>query len=186
MHVAEPDEPVALDAVPEKILAAEVHGAHCSLPHAVQPFVRAPEFAEARHLQHERDGAYALKVGLPCGDKIEPHEPKARVADFDNAHERYVVHAVAYRVVIAGRLSADVRHRLAHALAEPDAHLHAARTHAADLDAAVQLAPEVQTTRTGVTNVRVRGSVRSGIAAKAPSAADKTTRNAMARAEAPA
>ena len=144
MHVAEPDEPVALDAVPEIILAAEMDGAHSRVEYAVQALVRTPEFAEARHRPHKRNGAYALEVDFARGDEVKPHEAKASVADFDNAHERYVVHAVAYRVVVAGRLRPDVRHRLANALPEADAHLHAARAHAPDLEPAVQFAPEIQ------------------------------------------
>ena len=55
VHVAEPDEAVALDAVPEVFLHVEVHGVGAGLPDAVEAFVVAPERADVGQvadLQH--------------------------------------------------------------------------------------------------------------------------------------
>ena len=80
------------------------------------------------------------------------------VANLDDSHERNVMHAVAYRMVVSGGLLSDFGHRLANAFAESHAHLHASRAHATDLDAAVQLASEIEQYRSRLAVVFHRAS----------------------------
>ena len=146
MRVAHPHEAVALDAVPEVLLAAEVRGARGGVEDGVE--ARVARLERARHLPrtHQRHGAHELELEPPRGDEVDPHEAEARVADLALAHVRHVDHAVADRVVVPGPALAEVRHRLRHGLAEADARLHVARAGGghAELEAAVQLAAEVE------------------------------------------
>ena len=161
VRVAHPHEAVALDAVPEEVLAAEVDRAHGRLPDAVEAFVGRAERPHARHRAHEGDRAHEFKRRLPLRQQVDAHEAETRVADLQHAEVRQLVDGVAHGVVVRRPLLADIDHRLADGLAEADADPRAVREFAvSDLEAAVELAPEVEEHARRVAVVHERAAAR--------------------------
>ena len=69
VHVAQPDEAVALDAVPEVILHVEVHGVGAGLPDLVEPLVGALERADIRNVAQGQDRAHLAELDLDAWDR---------------------------------------------------------------------------------------------------------------------
>ena len=145
VRISHPHEAVALDAVPEIGLAAEMDRLHGGLEHGVEPLVRRTERPEALHRPHDRHGTHVLKLKAAVSRVVDPRETESRLSDLALSEPRKVDYAVAYRVVVARPALTELAHRLRHRLAEPHARTRAfaASRAAPDLERSMELAPEV-------------------------------------------
>ena len=62
MHIAHPDQPVALDTIPQILLHIEVDRVGSGLPDLVQPFVVATERTPVGNVPEGRNGPHLLQV----------------------------------------------------------------------------------------------------------------------------
>ena len=126
VHVADPDEPVALDAVPEILLHVEMDRVGADLPDAVEPLVVAPERADVGNVADLEHRAHLAQFhGHVAGRRVvDAHEAKAARADHLLAQPRQRDDLVAHGVVVLRVLfAAEFGHGLGGRLAEAHAHL---------------------------------------------------------------
>ena len=150
VHVADPDEAIAFDAVPEVLLHVEMDGVRADLPDLIEPFVIAPEgtgVGEVADLEH---GAHLAEFDGQVGIGIvDAHEPKAAWADHFLAEPGQGDRLVANGVIVLGVLcAAEFGHGLGGRFAEADTDLAQPGLvggHGSDqLDIAMKLAAEIE------------------------------------------
>jgi len=153
VHVADPDQAVALDAVPDIVLQVEIDGVGAGVPDAVEAFIIATKTAQPRQAAVEIDRAHGFQgeggVGL---DQVEADEAEAGIAEFGGAQPRQANLVIPNRMVVGGVfLAAQVAHGFGHRLAKTEADADGLafgggifEVGDGDLDAAVKLASEIQ------------------------------------------
>ena len=159
VHVAYPHQAVALDAVPEKLLHAQLYGVGSCEPDGVEPAVAATERTHVGEVAIAEDGGSLLDgYGDAGAQQVDAHKSEARVAYLHLSVARYLDHDVALGVVVggiahAGLGVAGVAHTLLHRLAEAYAHerrFGAAAAAHGEAESAVELPPIVERDRGGV------------------------------------
>ena len=149
VHVSDPDQAVAFDAVPEVILHVQMYGVGPRLPDAIESLVATAEGASVFKIAHERDSTQAHQRNGPALVlQIQPHKTETRVPDLERAEPGRQHGLIAYRVVVRGVPGVtDIAHGLTHGFAET--HAQAGRglvPHASDhdLDASMQFPTEIR------------------------------------------
>ena len=164
VHVANPHQPVAFDAIPEVVLHAEMHGVGPHLPDAVEPLVAGAKRADPRHVANPQHRPHLRQLHRMLGiDRVDPHEAEAARADRLRAEPGQLDHGIADRmVVLSVLLAAEIGHRLAGRLPKPHPHRHRLlrRGHGGEeLHVPLQLAAKVDQDASGVA---FAGSQRAG------------------------
>ena len=124
MCIAHPNEPVALDPVPQVVLHIEVYGISSRHPNAVEARIARAERAQVRNIPVGKFSANLLYGHHHIVyQQVDPHETESRIAGFAHTVPRQVHHIVAHRMVVRRTaFGRDLAHRLAGRLAQPDAH----------------------------------------------------------------
>ena len=151
MHVPDPDQPVTLDAVPQVVLHAQMHGIGPRLPDLVQALVAALERAQIRKVPLLGNGPDGPEGDFPAVriEQFQPGETETAVAVFGDAQPGNAdFHVPDGMVVRCRRLRViDVTEGLAHGFAQDQTEprrLVGAVDGANDLDTALELRSEVQ------------------------------------------
>jgi hypothetical protein len=145
VHIADPHQAVALDAVPEIVLHVQMDRAHAGLPDLIESGVAGGKRPEHFDRALQRNGADAPQFHHGPGlAKVDPHEAEPRVAEFRRTHPRQAHDRIVHGVIVVW-----FAHGFRRRFAEPDAHRHAALLPGRqrlrdDLDAAVEFAAEIQ------------------------------------------
>ena len=155
VHVADPDEAVAFDAVPEIFLHVELNRISADLPDAVQPLVVATERADVWCItQHQHRAHLTQRHRQLWVHRVNPHKTKAARPDRLFAKPRQDNSLIAHGMIILCVLfPADVRHRLRSGFAEADPHRHrrvVARHGGEKLEVALHFDAEVQQDAAGL------------------------------------
>ena len=123
MHVAEPDESVALDAIPEKFLHVEVHGVGTRLPDFVEALIGALEGADVGNVAQCKNRADLAELDVDFRiHVVDAGKAKAAGADRGFAEPREFDHLIAQGVVVLRAALAEIRHGFGHGLAKANAH----------------------------------------------------------------
>ena len=146
MNIADPDQAVALDAVPDQpVLHAEIHRVRRYPEDLIDQLIVALEAALLRHLYHLKISDGGFDDDAAAADVVQLDEPEARVAVF---HIRIVGRAdrsVAHGVIVGGVFLSQLRHTFGDGLAETDAQKTVIPSHKRDdADASLQFLPEIE------------------------------------------
>ena len=168
MHIANPDQAVALNAVPNIILHVQMHRIGARFPNPVQQFIIAAEGADVGKVHINQDALYPLQHQiLVLIQQVDAHKPEARFTNADHAHIRQIYHHVAYSVVIGGvLLSAQLAHGLhgGFAKANPDiCMVLAAGQPGKNFDTAVDFSTKIQQNRSAVFRRAVQDAAVLGL-----------------------
>ena len=122
MHVADPHEAIALDAVPEVVLHAEVNGVGPHFPHPVEPRIARAKGADPGQIADTELRPHLREHHrLPGVDRVDPHKPKSARADRLRPQPGKRDDGIADRMIVLGVPVAEVGHRLACRFAEANA-----------------------------------------------------------------
>jgi hypothetical protein len=148
VHVADPDEAVAFDAVPEVFLHVEVDGGGAGLPDAVEAFVAGAEGAELGDVADHEDGAdLGERDGLRGVEGVDADEAEAGGAEAGFAEPGERGAKIAERVIVGGVAVAEFGHGFGGGFAEADAdgrRCFRIRERGEEFDVAVEFAAEVE------------------------------------------
>ena len=151
MHVADPDQPVTLDAVPQVVLHAQMHGIGPRLPDLVQTLVITFERTQIRKVPLSGYGPDGPQGHLPAVrfEQFQPGETETAVAVFGHAQPGNADFHVPDGMVVGRRRLriVDVAEGFAHGFAQDQAEprrLVGTVDGANDLDAALEFRSEVQ------------------------------------------
>ena len=148
MHVADPDEPVALHAIPQIVLHAQMHRIGTRLPNLVQTLVTAAETAQIRNVPVSGNGPHRHQVHILPFNEVQPGEAETAVPILRTAQPGHGNFEIPDGVVVRGRAARciDITQRLADRLAQAQAEAHLlGPAHAPDdLDAALDFLSKVQ------------------------------------------
>ena len=149
MQVPDPDQPVALHAVPQVLLHTEVDGVGAGRPDAVEAFVARTERSYIRYVAVLEYGFDLFEMQFAViVQQVDAREAETRIAALHGPEPRQREREIAHGMVVRSAVRAvDVAHRLADRFAEADADPHGpvVRRHAGhDAQPALQLAAEVE------------------------------------------
>ena len=126
MHIADPDQPVALDAVPEEFLHIQVRRVGGGVPDAVQLLIGAGEGADIVQIQIVEHALHRLELHHSfLLQQLDANKPEAGLVCLAGGEHPDVHHAVADGVVVGGVLFADGGECLHDRFAEPDVDIRA-------------------------------------------------------------
>ena len=149
VHIAHPNQTVALDSVPQILLHIEMYGAGSRLPNLIQTLVVALECAAIFQVAHNRYGTHLFEMQLAVVvQKVDANKAEPRVTQLYLSQPRQSGLKVAYGVVVCGAiLAVNLAHSLTCRLAITYTNTHGRvvcghTRH--NLQAAVQLTTEVE------------------------------------------
>ncbi len=123
VHVADPDQAIAFDAVPEVFLHVEMNGIGAHLPDLIEPLVVGAEGTEVRKVTDLEHGAHLAEFNRELRVRVvDADEAEAAGADHFFAEPGQGDRLVTDSVVVLGVLvAAEFGHCLGSGLAEADA-----------------------------------------------------------------
>ena len=126
VHVANPHQTIAFDAIPEVVLHAQMHGIGPGLPDAIEPLVAAAKRPDPRYIAHSQHRPHPREQRRPAGiDSINAHKAKAAGPDRDRSQPGERDDLIADRMVVLSVLfPAKFGHRLAGRFPQTHPHPH--------------------------------------------------------------
>ncbi len=148
VHIAHPHKAVALDAVPQAALHAQMRGSRCGFKDAVHKRVVAFKASQLRELSFNLHALRRVQLQTALVLQLNIRKAEAGLVALARAQRAQRVHAVALGMVVARALPAQRRQRLGRGLAEAHAHVHrldgAVHHFRGDAQRAVKLRAEVE------------------------------------------